>query len=106
MQEPISHQARGIRSSSPIAARSVISISAFILARPAGGVSGGATAAGTVLALGGVAARRESPAGGAAGAASAQSGAGGAAGRPSLQSAADGAAGRSSPPSITGNATR
>src|SRR5689334_13128904 len=105
MQEPISHQARGIRSSSPIAARSVISISAFIPARRAGGVSGGA-AAGTGLALGGVGARRESPADGAAGAASAQSGAGGAAGRPSLQSAADGAAGRPSPPSIAGNATR
>src|SRR5689334_1957201 len=93
MQEPISHQASGIRSSSPIAARSVISIGAFFRARP--GVVPGDAAAGPELPARGGAAGRASAAGGAAGAGAPQSAAG-AAGRASPRSATGGAASRQS----------
>src|SRR5882724_1363551 len=91
MQEPISHQARGIRSSSPIAARSVISISALISVRPGGVISGGTAAADPELAAGG-AAGQESVAGGAGGRASPQATAGGTAGQGSAAGCTAGAA--------------
>src|SRR6266487_4374615 len=98
MQEPISHQARGIRSSSPIAARSVISMPAFVPVRPVDVVSG-VTAAGPELVAAGAAARQDSAVGGAAGRPSAQATAGGTAGQ---ESAAACTAGAASPKSAAG----
>src|SRR5215475_8096301 len=127
MQEPISHQARGIRSSSPIAARSVISTPAFVPARPGVLVPGGVAAGGALLmadraapqasaadvagagtpqSKAGAAGRasRQPAAGGSSGAATPQSAVDGAAGSASLKSAADGAAGSASLKSVVGAA--
>src|SRR5215475_13279556 len=129
MQEPISHQARGIRSSSPIAARSVISTPAFVPARPGVLVPGGVAAGGALLmadraapqasaadvagagtpqSKAGAAGRasRQPAAGGSSGAATPQSAVDGAAGSASLKSAADGAAGSASLKSVGAAGTR